>query len=92
MSPLVLLLLAALFGYLAFDAYQFRHSSRHRVWAASPPGRAIGVDPLSLPAQEAAQTNKYTAVGGIPGVHWVFVVLAVGCLVAAVWVWLDGGG
>jgi hypothetical protein len=88
MSPVVLLLLAAVFAGLAFDAYQFRHSSRHRVCAATPPSRAIGVDPLSLPAQEAAQTNKYTAVGGIPGLHWVFVVLSVGCLVAAGWVWL----
>jgi hypothetical protein len=82
------LALAGFFAYLAFDAHQFERTSRHRAWAAPPPGRAVGEDPLSRPAQEAAQTNKYTAIGGIPGLFWVFVVLAIGCLVAAFWSWM----
>jgi hypothetical protein len=65
------LALAGFFAYLAFDAHQFERTSRHRAWAAPPPGRAVGEDPLSRPAQEAAQTNKYTAIGGIPGLFWV---------------------
>ena len=86
MSTLGLLLLAAFFAALAVDAYQFDRTSRHRIWVNPfSTGRAVGVDPLSRRAQESAQTNRFTAIGGIPGLFWVFVVLAVGCLVLAGW-------
>ncbi len=87
--PFGLLALSVFFAYLAFDAYQFERSSRHQIWAVPPPssGRAVGLDPLSRPAQEGLQSNKLTAVGGIPGLYWVFVVLSVGCLGAATWLW-----
>ena len=85
MSALVLLVLAGFFGYLAFDAYQFHASSQHRVWSAPSTGRAVGMDPLSRPEQEAAQTNRYTAIGGIPGLHWVFAALSFACIAAAGW-------
>jgi len=88
MEPLGLLALSGLFAYLAFDAHQFERTARHRIWAVPPPSRAVGVDPLSLAEQEGAQSNKFTAVGGIPGVFWVFVVLSIGCFEAAIWSWL----
>lgn len=89
MGPLGFLALAVFFGYLAFDARQFQRTSRHRVWAVPPDsGRAVGVDPLSLSSQAGAQANKYTAIGGIPGLYWVFVVLSLGCLGVALWKWL----
>jgi hypothetical protein len=87
MSVCLFLLLAAVFGYLAYDAYQFQASSRHQVWSAPPTGRAVGTDPLSRPAQEGAQANRYTAIGGIPGLYWVFVALSLACLAAALWLW-----
>jgi hypothetical protein len=83
------LALAGIFAYLAFDAFQFERTSRHQIWAVPPSaGRALGVDPLSRAEQEGLQANKLTAVGGIPGIYWVFVVLSVGCLVIAAWCWL----
>ena len=87
------LLLAGIFAYLAFDAHRFERTSRHRPQAVPPAsGRAVGTDPLSRNEQEGAQTNKYTAVGGIPGLYLVFVVLSAGCLGAAGWSWLGQGG
>lgn len=89
MGALGFLLLAGLFAYLAFDAYQFERTSHHRPWAVPPAsGRAVGVDPLSRKEQEGAQANKFTAVGGVPGLYWVFVVLSIGCLGAVGWLWL----
>lgn len=76
-----------LFAVLAFDAYQFEASSRFKAFAVPMErmGRAVGVDPLSTLEQDRAQTNRFTAVGGIPGLFWVFVVLAAGFLAAAAW-------
>lgn len=88
METLGLLALAAVFAYLGFDAYGFERTSKHRVWSATPPSRAIGEDPLSLASQEGAQANKYTAIGGIPGLYLVFAVLSLGCIVAAAWLWI----
>ena len=87
MAALGFLLLACLFAYLAFDAHTFERTSRHQVWAVPPNRRAIGVDPLARAEQEDAQTNKMTAVGGIPGLYWVFVVLSLGSFGAAAWSW-----
>ena len=89
MGPLGFLALAGFFAYLAFDAYQFERTSRHRIWAIPPSsGRAVGVDPLSRSEQESLQSNELTAVGGIPGLYWVFVVLSIGCVGVAAWLWL----
>ncbi len=89
MGPLGFLVLSGFFAYLAFDAHQFNQTSAHKVWAAPlSSGRAVGVDPLSRAEQEGAQSNEITAVGGIPGLHWVFVMLSVGCLGIAAWLWL----
>jgi hypothetical protein len=90
MGTLGFFLLAAFFALLAFDARKFERSSRHKIWAVPPDSwRGVGVDPLSRQAQEAAQSNKLTAIGGIPGLFWVFVVLSLGCLAGAVWSWLN---
>lgn len=90
MGTLGFLALAVFFGLLAFDAHQFERTSRHRVWAVPPhpADRAVGVDPLSVSSQAAAQMNKLTAIGGIPGLFWVFVVLSLGCLGLALRKWL----
>ena len=89
MGPLGFLVLSGFFAYLAFDAHQFNQTSAHKVWAVPPSsGRAVGVDPLSRAEQEGAQSNEITAVGGIPGLHWVFVMLSVGCLGIVAWLWL----
>ena len=89
MGPLGFLVLSGFFTYLAFDAHQFNRTSAHKVWAVPPSsGRAVGVDPLSRAEQEGAQSNEITAAGGIPCLHWVFVVLSVGCLGIAAWLWL----
>lgn len=86
MGTLGFVLLAGFFGFLAFDAYQFERTSRHQIWAIPPSSnRSVGTDPLSFREQQALRGNKYTAVGGIPGLFWVFVVLTVGCLGAAGW-------
>ena len=79
-SPLWFFALAFFFGYLAYDASQFRHSVNHRVWAVPPAsGRAVGADPLSVREQEAARSNKFTGAEGIPGLHWAFLVMALAC-------------
>lgn len=90
MASFGLLALSVFFAYLAFDARQFESTSRHRIWAIPPQssGRAVGVDPLSISAQSSLQSGERTAVGGIPGLYWVFVVLSIGCLGAAAWLWL----
>lgn len=87
MSTLGFLMAAAFFAVLALDAHQFEESSRFKVFAVPMRnmGRAVGVDPLSLSEQERAQSNKLTAIGGIPGLFWVFVVLALDFLAAAAW-------
>lgn len=82
------LLLAIVFGVLAFDAYQFEASARHNVWAVEPLAREKGVNPL-LPAQQSSLKNsRLTGVGSIPGLYGVFVVLAVGSSACAAWVWV----
>lgn len=89
MSTVGLLFFGVLFAYLGFDAYQFERTSRHRIWAVPPnSGRAVGVDPLSLSEQAGAQSNEITAVGGIPSLFWLFVVLSMGSFAAALWSWL----
>ncbi len=90
MAPFGLLALSAFFAYLAFDAHQFERTSRHQIWAIPPQSsdRAVGVDPLSISEQAGLQSSKFAAVGGIPGLYWVFVVLSIGCLGAAAWLWL----
>ena len=86
MLALWFLLASVFFAALAFDARQFEASSRFRsVVPIERMGRAVGVDPLSTLEQDRAQTNQYTAVGGVPGLFWVFVVLAAGSLAAAAW-------
>lgn len=80
--------LAGFFGFLAFDAYRFEGTSRHRIWAVPPgSGRSVGADPLSIRAQQALQVNKLTAVGGIPGLFWVFVILSAACLGVSGWMY-----
>lgn len=89
MSPLWLFALAAFFGYLAYDAFQFRHSANHRVWAAPPvSGRAVGADPLSVREQGTSRSHKYTGAEGIPGLHWVFLVMALACAAAGAYFWI----
>ncbi|KRD40975.1 hypothetical protein ASE52_24680 [Acidovorax sp. Root275] len=88
MGPLGFLVLSGFFAYLAFDARQFERTSDHTIWAVPPSsGRAVGVDPLSRAEQEGLQANKFTAIGGIPGLYWAFVVLSLGCLGVAIWLW-----
>ena len=88
MGPFGFFVLSGIFAYLAFDAHQFHRTSGHRIWAVPPSsGRTVGVDPLSRAEQEGLQTNRFTAVGGIPGLHWVFIGLSVGCLGTAAWLW-----
>ena len=88
MGTIGFLLLSLFFGYLAYDAHQFERTSRHTPWAVPPDaGRAVAVDPLSRSEQEGAHTNKFTAIGGIPGLYWVFVALSAGSLAAAAWTW-----
>lgn len=89
MSPLWLFALAAFFGYLAYDAFQFRHSANHRVWAvSSASGRAVGADPLSVREQGTSRSQKYTGADGIPGLHWVFLVMALACAAAGAYFWI----
>lgn len=88
MSAVWLLALAVFFGYLAYDAFQFRHSSSHFVWAVPPGRRAIGVDPLSVEEQCAASSNEYTGAQGVPGLHWVFVLMAVVCAGSGIYLWI----
>lgn len=86
MSPLWLLALAVFFGYLAYDAFQFHHSVNHRVWAVPPAsGRAVGADPLSVREQGTSRSHKYTGAEGIPGLHWVFLAMALVCAAAGVY-------
>lgn len=87
MNILGFLVAAVVFAALAFDADHFEASSRSKVFAVPIDGlrRAVGVDPLSRSEQESAQSNKLTAIGGIPGLFWVFVALALGSLAAAAW-------
>lgn len=89
MSPLWLFALATFFGYLAYDAFQFLHSANHRVWAVPPvSGRAVGADPLSVREQGISRSHKYTGAEGIPGLHWVFLVMALACAVAGAYFWI----
>ena len=89
MSPLWLFALATFFGYLAYDALQFRHSANHRVWAVPPvSGRAVGAAPLSVREQGTSRSHKYTGAEGIPGLHWVFLVMALACAVAGAYFWI----
>ena len=89
MSPLWLFALATFFGYLAYDACQFRYSANHRVWAVPPvSGRAVGADPLSVREQGTSRSHKYTGAEGIPGLHWVFLVMALACAVAGAYIWI----
>lgn len=89
MSPLWLFALATFFGYLAYDAFQFRHSANHRVWAVpSVSGRAVGADPLSVREQGTSRSHKYTGAEGIPGLHWVFLMMALACAVAGAYFWI----
>ncbi len=89
MSALWLFALAIFFGYLAYDASQFRHSSHHQVWAVPPvSGRAVGVDPLSVREQGSSRSDSYTGAQGIPGLHWVFMLLAVGCAGSGAYLWI----
>lgn len=43
---------------------------------------------MSRTEQEGLQSDEITAVGGIPGLYWIFVMLSVGCLGIAAWLWL----
>lgn len=87
MSTFGLVMASVFFAVLAVDAYQFEASSRFKAFVVPMDrmGRAVGVDPLSRSEQEGAQSNKFTAIGGIPGLFWVFVILALGFLTAATW-------
>lgn len=85
MSTFGYVVLTAFFAYLTYDSAQFRKSSEHRVWAVPSTNLEKGIDPLSRPAQEGLQANRYTAIGGIPGLHWVFAALTLGCAVATAW-------
>lgn len=85
MTTFGFLLATVFFGCLSYDAYQFRHSANYRVWAVPSPIMRKGGDPLSLREQERLQTNKLTAIGGIPGLHWVFGILAVGSAACSLW-------
>lgn len=89
MTPLILSLFAIFFAGLAYDAFRFERTSRHQPWSVTPSRRAVGADPLSRPEQEAAQSSRYTGVGGIPGLYRVFVLLSVGCVAGAAWSWLS---
>ena len=88
MSTFGFLVLTVFFGYLAYDAYQFHASSRHRPWAVVPPPELRHGDYLSQQSQAGLQSNKLTAIGGIPGLHWVFCVLTVGSGLLTVWTFL----
>lgn len=89
MSPLWFFALAIFFGYLAYDAFQFHASVNHRVWAVPPvSGRAVGVDPLSVREQGVSRSHKYTGAEGIPGLHWVFLVMALACAASGAYFWL----
>lgn len=91
MSPLWLFALAVFFGYLARDAWQFRRSSRHQVWAVPPvSGRAVGEDPLSRWEQDLSRSHKFTGADGFPGLHWIFVLMALVCAGSGVHLWLVG--
>ena len=91
MSSIWLFALAIFFGYLAYDAFQFRHSVIHRVWAVPPvSGRTVGADPLSVREQEASRSHKYTGAEGIPGLHWVFLVIALSCAASGAYFWIFG--
>jgi hypothetical protein len=89
MSTIGFSLLTIFFACMTYDSMQFRRSARHRVWAVVPPTRERGVDHLSVPQQQSLQTNRYVAIGGLPGVHWVFALLTVASAAATAWSWFD---
>ena len=88
MSALWLFALAAFFGYLAHDAWQFRNTSQHRVWAVPPAsGRRVGQDPLSVGEQGFSRSHEYTGAEGIPGLHWVFLFFSGACAAAGMYMY-----
>lgn len=91
MSAFWLFALSIFFGYLAYDASQFRHSSSHQVWAVPPAdGRTAEVDLLLAHEQPLSRPRKYSGAKGFPGLHWVLVVMAVVSAGAGVHLWMLG--
>ncbi len=85
MSTVGFIALTAFFAYLTYDSAQFRKSSGHHVWAVPSSVQQKGIDPLCRQEQEGLQANRYTAIGGIPGLHWIVAGMTVGSPVAAAW-------
>lgn len=80
-----LLIPAALFLYLAFDAWRLsvpKHDSLYRSEAESR-GEALGGVPLSEQIQRQSWSRRYGG-GATSQVVWVWLLLAFGCLAGAV--------
>jgi hypothetical protein len=79
-----LLIPAAFFTYLAFDAWRLRAPAGSSPYAieASVRGEPVSHVPLHEQARRQAWTQRF-GIGNLGGMFVVWTVLAVGCLVGA---------
>lgn len=79
-----LLIAAALFTYLAYDAWRLRVRSRSVPYASEAEIRGEPVAHVSLreQAQRQAWSQRY-GVGDVGGIFWVWAILGIGCLAGA---------
>ena len=80
-----LILLAALFSYLAFDAWRLGSSSTDAPYEieANVRGEPLGDVPLSEQHRRKSWSRRY-GLGEPSHIFWVWSLLAFGCLAAAV--------
>jgi hypothetical protein len=82
--PLVMLIAAAVFGYLAYDAAHLSTPAKDVPYSLTAKGWDEDVSHVSLAEQqERKQYNTSRGIGDLSQSVWLFGILCVGCLVSA---------
>ena len=87
-APLILVGLAIFFAYLAYDSYRLR--SPDESTSASVLAKGLGQDISHLSAAEQRQFmhwHRRFGLGGLSQTFWLFLILAVGCVLGAGTMW-----
>jgi hypothetical protein len=87
---LTLVVLAIFFAYLAYDAYRLRSPDRSP--SAEEIAKGLGQDISHLSAAERirfADWHRRRGLGRPSQMVWLFVILTIGCVAAALAIWFD---
>lgn len=84
--PSVMLLLSAVFSYLAYDAAKLSAQAKDVPWSLTAKG--LGLDVTGVPLFEQERRRQYNArygLGDLSQAVWFFAVLAIGSLCGAIY-------